>query len=93
MLKKRREFVGQVIRNSTKKTVVVSVERLVQEPRFKKYVRRSTTFMAHDEKSQCNIGDRVKLIETRPLSAKKRWVVLEILKRTEVSSFEFQVSS
>ncbi len=81
MLKKRKEFVGDVIRNKMNKTVVVSVDRIVKDPRFGKYIQRSTTFMAHDEGNVCQIGDRVLLIETRPLSARKRWKVLEILKK------------
>ena len=63
------------------KTVIVTIDRIVKDPRFGKFVRRSSKFMAHDEGNKCHIGDRVKLIETRPLSARKRWVVLEILKK------------
>ena len=81
MLEKRKEYVGEVIRDKTEKTVVVSVQRVVQDDRFKKYVRRSTLFMAHDEANACHVGDIVKLIETRPISARKRWKVLEIIKK------------
>jgi small subunit ribosomal protein S17 len=81
MLKKRKEYVGDVIRDKTDKTVVISVERIVKDPRFKKYLKRSTTYMAHDAENACHLGDRVKFIETRPLSARKKWVVLEILKK------------
>jgi len=81
MLKKRKEYVGDVIRDKTDKTVVVSVERIVKDPRFKKYLKRSTTYMAHDAENVCRLGDRVKFIETRPLSTRKKWVVLEILKK------------
>ncbi len=81
-LKKRKEYVGQVIRDKTDKTVIVAVDRMVKEPRFGKFIRRTTKFMAHDEGNACQVGDRVKLIETRPLSARKRWAVLEILKKS-----------
>jgi small subunit ribosomal protein S17 len=81
MLKKRKEYVGDVIRDKTDKTVVISVERIVKDPQFKKYLKRSTTYMAHDADNACKLGDRVKFIETRPLSARKKWVVLEILKK------------
>ncbi len=57
------------------KTVVVRVERLVKDPRYHKYVRRHTRFMAHDEANDCGIGDRVRIIEHRPISKRKRWMV------------------
>ena len=81
MLKKRKEYVGDVIKDKTDKTVVVAVERIVKDSRFQKYLKRSTNYMAHDAKNVCQLGDRVKFIETRPLSARKKWVVLEILKK------------
>ncbi|MBI3358645.1 MAG: 30S ribosomal protein S17 [Nitrospirae bacterium] len=81
MMKKRKEYVGDVIRDKTDKTVVVSVERIIKDPRFKKYLKRTTNYMAHDAENACQSGDRVKFIETRPLSARKKWVVLEILKK------------
>ena len=71
----RRTLVGQVVSNKMDKTVVVRVERLVQDPRYKKYVRRYSKFMAHDESNSCAIGDRVRIIEHRPLSKRKRWKV------------------
>ncbi|HLG22425.1 MAG TPA: 30S ribosomal protein S17 [Candidatus Manganitrophaceae bacterium] len=83
MLKKRKEFVGQVIGDKMDKTVVVAVDRMVRDPRYKKFLKRTSKFKAHDEKNECRIGDRVKLIETRPLSAEKRWVVLEVLERAK----------
>ncbi len=81
MLKKRKEWVGRVVSNKMDKTVVVAVDRVVKEARYKKFLKRTTTFKAHDEQNACLIGDRVRLIETRPLSAHKRWVVMEILKK------------
>ena len=71
----RRTLVGQVVSDKMDKTVVVRVERLVQDPRYKKYVRRYSRFMAHDEANDCSIGDRVQIIEHRPLSKNKRWKV------------------
>ena len=71
----RRTLVGQVVSNKMDKTVVGRVERLVQDPRYKKYVRRYSKFMAHDESNSCAIGDRVRIVEHRPLSKLKRWKV------------------
>ena len=75
----RRELVGTVVSDKMDKTVVVRVERLVQEPRYKKYIRRYSRFMAHDESNACKNGDRVRIIEHRPLSKRKRWKVQETL--------------
>jgi len=77
----RRTLVGQVVSNTMDKTVVVRVERLVQDPRYKKYVRRYSKFMAHDESNACNVGDRVQIIEHRPISKQKRWMVQETLSK------------
>jgi small subunit ribosomal protein S17 len=71
----RRTLVGMVVSDTMDKTVVVRVERLVQDPRYKKFVRRYSKFMAHDESNDCSIGDRVRIIEHRPLSKRKRWKV------------------
>lgn len=81
MLKKRKEFVGRVVSDKMDKTVVVAIDRVVREPRYKKYIKRTTKLKAHDEKNDCHVGDQVKLIETRPLSAGKKWAVLEVLVR------------
>jgi small subunit ribosomal protein S17 len=70
-------YTGKVVSNGMDKTVVVAVTRLFQHPEYKKTVRRVTKFKAHDEKNRCQIGDTVKIIETRPLSKEKRWVVIE----------------
>ncbi len=71
----RRTLIGLVVSDAMDKTVVVRVERLVQDPRYKKYVRRYTKFLAHDESNDCSIGDRVRIIEHRPISKRKRWKV------------------
>ena len=68
----RRTLVGTVISDKNDKTVVVRVERLVKDPRYKKYVRRYSKFMAHDEQNACSVGDRVRIIEHRPISKQKR---------------------
>lgn len=70
-------YTGKVISNKMDKTVVVAVTRLFQHPVYKKTVKRVTKFKAHDEKNKSQIGDIVKIIETRPLSKEKRWVVIE----------------
>ncbi len=78
----RRTLVGQVVSNGMDKTVVVRVERLVQNPRYKKYVRRYSKFLAHDEANACEVGDRVQIIEHRPISKLKRWMVQETLSKS-----------
>jgi small subunit ribosomal protein S17 len=71
----RRTLVGTVVSDKMDKTVMVRVERLVQDPTYKKYVRRYSKFMAHDEANDCVVGDRVRIVESRPLSKQKRWRV------------------
>jgi small subunit ribosomal protein S17 len=78
----RRTMVGTVVSNKMDKTVVVRVERLVQDPQYKKYVRRFSKFMAHDEQNACAIGDRVQIVEHRPISKRKRWKVQATLSGT-----------
>ncbi len=75
----RRTLVGQVVSDKMDKTVVVRVERLVRDTQYQKYVRRYSRFMAHDEENNCGVGDRVRIIEHRPLSKRKRWKVQETL--------------
>lgn len=70
-------YTGKVISNKMDKTIVVAVTRLFQHPVYKKTVKRVTKFKAHDEQNKCNIGDTVKIIETRPLSKEKRWAVID----------------
>jgi len=72
-------LVGTVVSDKMDKTVVVRVERLVKDRQYKKYVRRYSKFMAHDENNACAVGDRVRIIEHRPLSKRKRWKVQETL--------------
>ena len=76
-----RELVGKVVSNRMKKTVVVSVERLTRDARFKRTVRERKKFKAHDEKNECGIGDQVLLVECRPLSREKCWMVRKIIRK------------
>jgi len=72
---------GVVVSNKADKTVVVKVERKFQHPLYKRTVKQSKKFMAHDETNACQIGDVVKIVESRPLSKQKRWMVLEIVQK------------
>lgn len=73
----KKVYAGTVVSNKMDKTVVVAVTRLFQHPVYKKTVKRVTKFKAHDEQNKCQIGDTVKMIETKPLSKEKRWLVIE----------------
>lgn len=73
--------VGVVVSDAMDKTIVVRVERRVLDPRFKKYVSRRKKFLVHDEKEECDVGDRVEIQETRPLSRNKTWKLNKILKK------------
>jgi len=76
---------GMVVSDKMDKTVVVRVERLVKDTRYEKYVRRYSRFLAHDEENGCRVGDRVRIVEHRPLSKRKRWKVKEtVVKATAV---------
>jgi len=77
----RNSQVGVVTGAAMQKTVTVAVDRLVQHPLYKKTIRRTTRFLAHDEQSVCGVGDRVRIVETRPLSARKRWRVVEVISK------------
>lgn len=76
---KKREWVGRVLSNKMNKTVVVAVERSVIHPIYRKVLRRVTKMKAHDEQNACQIGDRVRLVETRPISKDKHWRVVEVI--------------
>ena len=65
------------------KSIVVSIERRIAHPLYKKYFRRTTTLMAHDEKREAGIGDTVRIMETRPLSSRKRWRLVEVLEKAK----------
>lgn len=78
---RRREWFGNVISNKMNKTVVVAVERSMIHPVYKKVLRRVTKLKAHDEGNVCKVGDRVKLIETRPISKNKNWRIVQIMQK------------
>ncbi|MHC2994283.1 MAG: 30S ribosomal protein S17 [Candidatus Atribacteria bacterium] len=75
--------IGIVVSDSMEKSVVIKVEYLVSHPLYKKRIKKSSKFMAHDEKNVCSIGDKVKIAETRPLSKRKRWRVVEIIEKSK----------
>ncbi|MBR5029001.1 MAG: 30S ribosomal protein S17 [Bacteroidales bacterium] len=79
----RKERIGTVVSNKMDKSIVVLVERKVKHPKYGKFVKKSTKFMAHDEKNECNIGDFVRIMETRPLSKNKCWRLVEIIERAK----------
>lgn len=80
----RRRLVGNVVSNRMDKTIVVLVERLTKHPIYGKYVRKRSKHMAHDPQNVCQIGDKVRIIESRPLSKRKRWQVVEIVEKSYV---------
>jgi small subunit ribosomal protein S17 len=79
----RRTKVGEVVSNAMDKTAVVKVSTLQQHPKFKKFIRKTKKFAVHDEENQLQIGDRVRIIETRPLSKNKCWRLLEVIEKSK----------
>lgn len=79
----RKTRVGTVISDRMDKTIVVRVQTLKEHPRYRKVMRQSTRFKVHDEQNQCTVGDRVRIVETRPLSHDKRWRLLEIVEKAK----------
>ena len=79
----RKERVGMVVSDRPDKTVTVSVETLIRHPFYKKRVRRSRRFMVHDERNEARVGDTVRIIETRPISARKHWRLASVISRAE----------
>jgi len=79
----RKERVGVVTSNKMEKSIVIKVMRRVKHPKYGKFVKKSSKFMAHDEKNECNIGDMVRIMETRPLSKNKCWRLVEIIERAK----------
>ena len=79
----RKVRTGKVTSNKMDKTVVVAIEEHVKHPRYKKIVKRTYKLKAHDEKNECGVGDRVRVMETRPLSKDKRWRVVEIIEKAK----------
>ena len=79
----RKTAVGKVVSNKMDKTVVVAIEDSVKHPLYKKIIKRTVRLKAHDENNECTIGDRVRVMETRPLSKDKRWRVAEIIEKAK----------
>ena len=79
----RKTEVGRVVSNKMDKTVVVAIEDSVKHPRYKKVIKRTVKLKAHDENNECSIGDRVRVMETRPLSKEKRWRLVEIIENAK----------
>jgi small subunit ribosomal protein S17 len=79
----RKTRTGTVVSNKMQKSIVVAIERRVAHPIYKKYFKKTTTLMAHDEKNECSIGDVVKIMETRPLSKRKTWRLVEIVEKAK----------
>lgn len=80
---RRKERTGLVVSHKMDKSIVVEVQRLMKHPKYGKFVKRSSRFMAHDEKNECNPGDTVRIMETRPLSRNKCWRLVEIIERAK----------
>lgn len=79
----RKTRVGKVVSDKMDKTIVVAIETSVKHPLYKKIVKRTYKLKAHDENNECKVGDRVKVMETRPLSKEKRWRLVEIIERAQ----------
>jgi len=79
----RKTQVGRVVSDKMDKTVVIAIEDSVRHPKYKKIIKRTVKFKAHDEQNQCSVGDRVRVMETRPLSKDKRWRVVEIIEKAK----------
>jgi small subunit ribosomal protein S17 len=79
----RKERVGVIVSDKMDKSIVVAVERKVKHPMYGKFVKKTSKFVAHDEKNECKVGDTVKIEETRPLSKTKNWRLVEILERAK----------
>ena len=79
----RKERIGVVVSNKMDKSIVVKIERREKHPIYGKFIKKTNRFMAHDEKNECNIGDTVRIMETRPMSKRKCWRLVEIIERAK----------
>ncbi|MDF1611010.1 MAG: 30S ribosomal protein S17 [Stygiobacter sp.] len=79
----RKTRIGVVVSNKMQKSIIVAIERKVAHPIYKKYFKKTTKLMAHDEKNECQVGDLVKIMETRPLSKRKNWRLVEIIEKAK----------
>jgi small subunit ribosomal protein S17 len=80
---RRKVRVGKVISDKMDKTAVVTIDRVIKHPTYKRYIRRTKKYVIHDEENQCKVGDIVRFMETRPLSKSKRWRLLEVVERAK----------
>ena len=80
----QKSLAGTVVSNKMEKTALVLVERLTKHKTYGKYIRRRSKYMAHDSQNQCRIGDKVRIMESRPISKRKRWQVMEILTKANI---------
>lgn len=81
--KVRKQRVGVVVSNKMDKTIAVTVERRIKHPIYGKFMKRNKKFIAHDEQNECTIGDTVRIMETRPLSRRKRWRLVEVIEKAK----------
>jgi small subunit ribosomal protein S17 len=88
----RKKMTGVVIKDKMDKTVVIEVEKFLKHPKYHKYLKTKKRYKAHDEKNECNVGDRVLIMESRPLSKEKRWVVKEIIEKEELMLIREEVT-
>lgn len=79
----RKVRIGSVVSNKMKKSIIVAIERRVAHPIYKKYFKKTTKLMAHDENNECKLGDIVKIMETRPMSKRKKWRLIEIVEKAK----------
>lgn len=80
---RRKERIGVVVSNKMQKSITVAVERRVKHPMYGKFTKKTSKFIAHDENQECNIGDTVRIMETRPMSKRKRWRLVSILEKAK----------
>jgi small subunit ribosomal protein S17 len=79
----RKERIGKVVSDKMQKSIVVAVERKVKHPIYGKFIKKTTRFMAHDENGDAHVGDKVKIMETRPISKLKRWRLIEVIEKAK----------
>lgn len=89
----RRKMTGVVVRDKMDKTVVIEVEKFLKHPKYHKYLRTKKRYKAHDEKNECRVGDRVLIMESRPLSKEKRWVVKGIIEKDRLAGIQEKVEN
>jgi len=89
----KRKMIGMVVKDKMDKTIVVEVEKFLKHPKYHKFIKRKMKYKAHDESNTCKVGDEVMIMEVRPLSKDKRWLVKEIIKKEELSAGEKEVGN